>query len=177
MKWVPNFKFTKGTPFLNIMGDSKVIHYTEAIMSMMASQITGVSIVYSTVCSGADQRKHQSSTALAFVRGIHHWPMNSPHKGPVTQKMFHLMTSSCFVKALEKISHVIRGPNVSSEVMIYSMYWLSIICQLVSGSTISIIHDALWYCILSVITEHTGFTSLYAVTLNLCCIPISGTLS
>ena len=36
-----------------------------------------------TVCSGADQRKHQSSASLAFVRGIHRWPVNSPHKGPV----------------------------------------------------------------------------------------------
>ena len=37
---------------------------------------------------GTDQRKHQSSTSLAFVRGIHQWPVNSPHKGPVTLKMF-----------------------------------------------------------------------------------------
>ena len=57
-------------------------------MSTMASQITSVSIVFSTVCSGTDQRKHQSSTSLAFVRGIHWWPMNSPHKGPVTRKKF-----------------------------------------------------------------------------------------
>ena len=57
-------------------------------MSKMASQITSLTIVYSTVYSGVDQRKHQSSTSLAFVRGIHRWPMNSPHKGPVTRKMF-----------------------------------------------------------------------------------------
>ena len=57
-------------------------------MSAIASQITGVSIVYSTVCSGADQRKHQSSASLAFVRGIHRWPVDSPHKGPVTRKIF-----------------------------------------------------------------------------------------
>ena len=50
----------------------------------------GVSIVYSTVCSGADQRRHQSSASLAFVRGIHWWRMNSPHKGPVTLKTFPL---------------------------------------------------------------------------------------
>ena len=43
---------------------------------------------YSIVCSGADQRKHQSSASLAFVRGIHRWPVNSPHKGPVMQKVF-----------------------------------------------------------------------------------------
>ena len=44
-------------------------------MSAIASQITGVSIAYSTVCSGADQRKHQSPASLAFVRGIHRWPV------------------------------------------------------------------------------------------------------
>ena len=38
--------------------------------------------------SGADQRKHQSSASLTFVRGIHRWSVNSPHKGPVTRKMF-----------------------------------------------------------------------------------------
>ena len=63
-------------------------HYSDVTMSVMASQITCVSIVYLTVCSGADQRKHQSSASLAFVREINRWPVNSPHKGPVTQKMF-----------------------------------------------------------------------------------------
>ena len=54
----------------------------------MASQITSLTIVYSTVHSGADPRKHQSSASLAFVRGIHRWPVNSPHKGPATRRMF-----------------------------------------------------------------------------------------
>ena len=57
-------------------------------MSTITSQITGVSIVYSTICSGADQRKHKKSASLAFVRGIYRRPVNSPHKGPVTRKMF-----------------------------------------------------------------------------------------
>ena len=57
-------------------------------MGALVSQSTGVSIVYSTVCSGAYQRKHQSSASLAFVRGIQRWPVNSPHKGTVTRKMF-----------------------------------------------------------------------------------------
>ena len=57
-------------------------------MSAMASQITDITIVYSTVHSGADQRKHQSSELLAFLWGIHRWPVNSPHKGPVTRKVF-----------------------------------------------------------------------------------------
>ena len=57
-------------------------------MSAMAFQITGESIVYSTVCSGTVQRKYQRFSSLAFVREIHRWPMDSPHKGPVTLKMF-----------------------------------------------------------------------------------------
>ena len=63
-------------------------HYNDVIMGMIASQITSLTIVYSTVYSDADQRKHQSSASLAFVQGIHRGPVNSPHKWPVTRKMF-----------------------------------------------------------------------------------------
>ena len=65
-----------------------VTHSSDVIMRAMASQITGVSIVCSTVCSGADQRKHQTSVSLAFVTGIHRWAVNSHQKGPVRRKMF-----------------------------------------------------------------------------------------
>ena len=76
-------------------------HHNGVIMSAMASQITGISIVCSTVGSGGDQRKCQSSASLAFVRGIQRSPVNSPHKGSVTRKikMFPLMTSSCSGKS------------------------------------------------------------------------------
>ena len=57
-------------------------------MGAIASQITSLTIVYSTVYSDADQRKHQSSALLAFVRGIHRAPVNFPHKWPVARKMF-----------------------------------------------------------------------------------------
>ena len=67
---------------------TKSWHYSDVIMGMIASQITSLTIAYSTVYSDADQRKHQSSAALAFVRGIHRGPVNSPHKWPVTRKMF-----------------------------------------------------------------------------------------
>ena len=63
-------------------------HYGDVIMGEIASQITSLTIVYSTVCSDAAQRKHQSSASLAFVQGIHRGPVNSPHKWPVTRKMF-----------------------------------------------------------------------------------------
>ena len=63
-------------------------HYNDVIMGRIASQIASLTIVSSTVYSGADQRKHQSSASLAFVRGIHRGQMNSPHKWPLTRKMF-----------------------------------------------------------------------------------------
>ena len=62
-------------------------HCNDVIMSAMAFQIISLTIVYSTVYSGTDQRKDQSSASRAFVWGIHRWPVNSPHKGPVTRKM------------------------------------------------------------------------------------------
>ena len=63
-------------------------HYGDVIMGAIASQITSLTIVYSTVFSDADQRKHQSSASLAFVWGIHRGSVNSPHKWPVTRKIF-----------------------------------------------------------------------------------------
>ena len=65
-----------------------LVHYDDVIMGAMASQLTSLTIVYSTVYSGADQSKHQSSASLAFVWRIHRGPVNSPHKCPVTWKMF-----------------------------------------------------------------------------------------
>ena len=64
-----------------------MLHYSDVIMSTIRYQIIGVSKVCSTIGSGADQRKHQNSASLAFVRGIHRWPVDSPHKWPVMQKM------------------------------------------------------------------------------------------
>ena len=65
-----------------------VEHYDDVIMSAIPSQITSLTIVYSTVYPGADESKHQNSASLAFVWGIHRGPVNSPHKWPVTRKMF-----------------------------------------------------------------------------------------
>ena len=69
-------------------GPTDLGHYSDVIMRAIASQLTGVSIVYSVVCSGTDKRKQQSFASLAFMRRIHQSPVNSPHKGPVTRKMF-----------------------------------------------------------------------------------------
>ena len=66
----------------------KFVHYNDVIMGAITSQITSPTIVFSTVYSDADQGKHQSSASLAFMREIHRGPVNSPHKWPVTRKMF-----------------------------------------------------------------------------------------
>ena len=73
---------------LVITSATLLMHYDDVIMSEIASQITSLTIVYSTVRSGADQSKHQSSASLAFVWEIHRWPVNFPHKWPVTRKIF-----------------------------------------------------------------------------------------
>ena len=57
------------------------LHYSDHMMGAMASQITSVSIIYSAVCSGADQRRHRCSASLAFVRGIDRWIPHT-HRGP-----------------------------------------------------------------------------------------------
>ena len=84
-------------------------HYYDVIMNAMASQNTSVSVVYSTVVSDADQRKHQSSASLAFARGIHRWPVNSPHKRPVTRKMFPF---DDVIMSLRLVCFVQRGANI-----------------------------------------------------------------
>ena len=66
-------------------------------MGTMASQITSLTIIYSSVYLGADQRKHQSSASLAFVKGICRWQVKIPRtKGQYRGKRLHLMTSSWF---------------------------------------------------------------------------------
>ena len=70
----------------NVWGSEWIaeFYYNDVIMSSIASQTTSLTIVYSTVYSGADQIKYQSSAYLACVRVIHRWPVNS-RKMPVTR--------------------------------------------------------------------------------------------
>ena len=87
-------------------------HYNDVIMNTMASQITSLSIVYSTVYSGKDQRKYQSSATLAFVWGIHRGPVNSPHKRPVTRKMSPfddvIMPPALVEDRIVDVDHIVR---------------------------------------------------------------------
>ena len=84
------------------------------IISVMVSEITGVSSVCSTVCSGADQRKHQISASLVFVRGI-------PSQSTSTEKCFHLMTSSCNF-SVAWLNHSGRNSSTTLFLMAWFLY-------------------------------------------------------
>ena len=84
-------------------------------MSAVASQITSLTIVYSTVYSGAAQRKHQSFVWLAFVGGIQRWLVNYPRKGPVTREMFPF--DDVIMKWTLKCRLQTRDPVVSENVL------------------------------------------------------------
>ena len=108
-----------------------LFHYNDVIMNAITSQITSLTIVCSNAHSGADQRKHLSSASLAFVRGIHRWPVNSPHKGPVTRKCFHLMTLSCPRKMISfrltplfivLVRHIKKNTKAKIECLSPNMY-------------------------------------------------------
>ena len=91
-----------------------------------------------TVSSGTDQRKHQNSTSLAFVRGIHWWPVNSPHKGPVMRKMFPLddvimhtqiFRNLCCITSISAVNH-----DFDIEHRAWQVYWHKLL--LVMGADI-----------------------------------------
>ena len=86
-RWIPHTK-ARNAENVSIWWRHYGVHYDDVIMTMLASQITSLTVVYSIVYSGVIQRKHQSSASLAFVREIHRGPVNFPHKWPVTRKMF-----------------------------------------------------------------------------------------
>ena len=97
-------------------------------MTILASQITSLTVVYSIVYSGVNQRKHQSSASLAFVREIHRGPVNFPHKWPVTRKMFpfdDVIMQMHFFCILIKISlkFVPKGTIGNNPTLVSIMAW------------------------------------------------------
>ena len=136
-----------------------IIYYSDIIMGAMASQITSLTIVYSTVYSGADQRKHQSSASLVFARGIHRWLVNSPHKGQVTRKMFPfddvMMCNSCIyhnVEALFSKLEVTLLCNMSgNRCILFITNWtydnkfvckITFPCMLFLNNTLCVLYDS-----------------------------------
>ena len=100
-------------------------HNSDVIMSMMASQITSVSLDY----LGADQRKHQSSTLPALVRGIHRWPVNSSHKRPVARKILPfddlIMCGHTLEWCHENVNYGLMWYTVGTlgTPILYFLYW------------------------------------------------------
>ena len=102
-----------------------ISHYNDVIMGAITSQITSLTTVYSIVY--ADQRKHQRSASLAFVRGIHRSPVNSPHKWPVTQKVFPfddvIMTNFVVIEFVLRV--FMNSPSVAfNRTSLISQHWL-----------------------------------------------------
>ena len=88
-------------------------HNSDVIMSAMASQITSLTIVYSTVYSGTDQRKLLVSALHAFVMGIYRSPVNSPHEGPVTRKKVSIWWRHHVNKGFERRPLLLTWINLS----------------------------------------------------------------
>ena len=98
-------------PYVGLVRSHQSLHYNDVIINLMASEITSLTSLWSTVYSGADQRKHQNSVSLASVQGIRRGPVNSPHKGPVARKMFPF-DDVIMAKVSSSHSHT-RGPGIS----------------------------------------------------------------
>ena len=112
-------------------------YYSDVIMGAIASQITRLTIVYSTVYLDTDQRKHQSSVSLTFVRGIHRWPVNHPHKWPVTRKMFpfdDLSMTACSV-----IWTLWLGGVENASELAYRRFWWCLEAYSISGHLLKLI--------------------------------------
>ena len=120
-------------------------HYSDVIITAMESQITSLTIVYSTVYSGPDHRKHQSSASLAFVRGL----VNSPYKGPVTRKMYpcddvisSIRQLTCHIISSKIIEIYTRVMIVYAGLLRYFMYITSYgMCTHFFGCCITVIHQ------------------------------------
>ena len=140
---IKRVQFTINQHWLN--GNKSFPHYYDVIMGAMASQITSLTIVCSIIYSGADQRKHQNSASLDFVWGIHRSPVNSPHEGLVTRKMFpsSWMTSSCEPCA-ETVTDTVAWDHTILVFFLLHMWALSV--------TICVCTDICWRTLLAAIS-------------------------
>ena len=151
--------YTSKTTFFNWDGPQDVVvkrmrdakyHYCFVITGAMTSQITSLTIVYSTVHLGADQRKHQSSASKAFARGIHRWSVNSPHKWSVTRKMLPF-DDVIMIQSLQYISQIKLTNNYEhrTEIYIYQIHFPTL-CSIIEyrghqSGPISLLDYTTWY--------------------------------
>ena len=110
-------------------GVNRMSHYCDVIMGAMTSQITSLTIVYSIVYSGADKIKLQSSASLAFVWEIHRLPVNSPHKWPVTQKMFQFDVIMLVADTRDNLLWAVARSSLKLWVLIWSQALWAVFVQ------------------------------------------------
>ena len=131
-------------------------HYSGVIMGTIASQITSLTIVYVYPC--ADQRKYQSSASLAFVREIHRWPVNPPHKGPVMRKMLSFDDVIIMAKRNVGLSDsytIVIFQSLENECKLYIYVYFSKNIIYVKVTTYYLIWSKLWEVICFHIHYHT----------------------
>ena len=105
------------------------LHYYDVIMGTLVSQIISLTVVFPTVYWGADQRKHQRTASLAFVRGIHRGPFNSPHKWPATRKMFP------FDDVIMALGIKVSNPRIRQYVLYFAVIMQSIFSKFLTKDT------------------------------------------
>ena len=137
-------------------------------MGAIAFQITSLTIVYSTLYWGSDQSKHQSSASLAFVWGIRREPVNSPHKWPVTRKMFPFDYVIMFVYCLStSLSPAVNNTEVGRVDL------LIMVSQGLFGITFSTNGQPKWHgwylfdlLVKSIVYKFSGLHSNYIITVK-----------
>ena len=140
-------------------------------MDAIASQITSLTIVYSIVYSVVDQRKHQSSTSLAFVGGINRGPANSPHKWPVTRKMFpfdevimplwcHDMETYSILLGPLCVEYTGAFPHTGPVMRTFGVFlkvWTHCLCEV----TAMILFRIVFWCLLTLVVMHGIYLPLF----------------
>ena len=150
--------------FLLIVG--WLIHNNYVTMSTLASQITSLTIVYSSVYSGPNQRKHQSSASFDFVMGIHRWPMNSPHKGPVTRKMIHIWWHYHVLDVPDTWSYSFNRYLVTNVVDVASTVYLEVIIvsyHVTRMSAHRICYDFIFMLLIQIVRSNINLHFLFII--------------
>ena len=140
-------------------------HYCDVIMGAITSQITSLTIVYSTVISDADRRKHQSSVSLPFMRGIHRGPVNSSHKWPVMRKrfLFDDVIIICNLHVYRRREHTGRETVYPSDKQQFP-YWVHVYPKMLPRLVVLFSVGQVYFCLIvlnNCFDKHIGETSIW----------------
>ena len=118
------------------------LHYSDVTTSLMASQNTSNSTVHSTICLSQHKKKHQRVRYWPFVMGIHRWPVDSPHKGPVMWKVFPLcdIIMCDGLSSVRPMSSCTNGISESANAFILNIIVWKDLFQITAGNNIKHFH-------------------------------------